>query len=293
MRPRWPRQRDGFTLVELVIAIVIAGIIAAMVAVFIKAPVDGYFNSVRRAVLTEEADSALRVIARDLQSALPNSITCSGATYPLEFLSIQSGGRFREAQTAASAGTPLVFGSAATGFDLIGGAAGVTQTDATGGAVSGTGGRVIVGNLSSGVPTCNNTVAANGAATFVANGPTLSSLTTTSATVASTTYPAECNLASATAQDDSSTSSVNESNNREFGRFYVVNSTPVTYACSASTGVTRSGVKLVDPSHVAACQIACDQTKARVQLVTVNLTLKDSTNETVTLLRRVTIVNRP
>ncbi|SDI19046.1 type II secretion system protein [Propionivibrio dicarboxylicus] len=293
MRRKWSGRREGFTLIELIMVIVIAGIIAAMVAVFIKAPVEGYFNSVRRAVLTEEADSALRVIARDLQSALPNSITCNGATYPLEFLSIRSGGRFREAQTGASTGTPLVFGSAATGFDTIGGAADVTQTDAGGGAVSGTSSRVVVGNLSTGVPTCHSTVAADGAASFVANGPVMSSLATGSATVASAVYPVECNLASAAAQDDSSTSGINESNDREFGRFYVVNSTSVKYTCSTTSGVTRSGVKLVDPSHVSACQIACDQTKARVQLVTVNLTLRDSASETVTLLRRVTIVNRP
>ena len=39
----------GFTLVEAIMVIVITGILAGMVAVFIKAPVDGYVDSVRRA----------------------------------------------------------------------------------------------------------------------------------------------------------------------------------------------------------------------------------------------------
>ena len=50
----------GFTLVEAIIVIVITGILAAIVAVFIRAPVDGYFDSVRRAELTDTADVALR-----------------------------------------------------------------------------------------------------------------------------------------------------------------------------------------------------------------------------------------
>ena len=51
----------GFTLVEAIMVIVITGILAGMVAVFIKAPVDGYVDSVRRAELTDAADTALRL----------------------------------------------------------------------------------------------------------------------------------------------------------------------------------------------------------------------------------------
>ena len=64
----------GFTLVEAIVVIVITGIIAAGVAVFIRAPVEGYVDSVARAELTDAADTALRRLSRDVNSALPNSL---------------------------------------------------------------------------------------------------------------------------------------------------------------------------------------------------------------------------
>jgi len=282
------RRDAGFTLIELIMVIVITGIIAGMVAVFIQRPVEGYFDSVRRAVLSEEADSALRFAARDLQSALPNSIACAGGS--VSFVPVRSGGRFREAQTAASSGTPLAFGSVATSFDFIGGGALSTMLDSRGSVipVAGAVSRVVVGNLSAGVAACHSDASA-----FVANAATLTALNAGSATFNSATYPLACELASPTVQDDALTLTVNEINDREFGRFYVVDSTPVVYVCNAVNGLTRNGVTVVAPTHVSACQIACDQSKARVQLVTFNLTLTDRSNELVTLLRRVTIVNRP
>ena len=282
------RRDAGFTLVELIMVIVITGIIAGMVAVFIQRPVEGYFDSVRRAVLSEEADSALRFAARDLQSALPNSIACAGGG--VSFVAVRSGGRFREAQTAASSETPLVFGSPATFFDFIGGGALSTTLDARGSAVpvAGAVSRIVVGNLSSGVPSCHSDAAA-----FAGNAATLTALAAGRATFSSATYPLACELASPTVTDDASTADRNEINDREFGRFYVVDSTPVVYVCNAVNGLTRNGVSVVDRTHVSACQIACDQSKARVQLVTFNLTLRDRSNELVTLLRRVTLVNRP
>ena len=276
---RLPKQQRGFTLVELIIVVVITGIIAGMVAVFIQKPIEGYFDTVRRAVLSEEADSALRFVSRDLRSALPNSIACTASG--MTFVAIRSGGRFREAQTATNSGTPLLFGSASTTFDFIGNGASATTRDARGSAIplAGAASRIVVGNLSSGVTACYSS-----AASFAGNAATLAALAAGSATFASATYPLACELAAATEPNP---------NDREFGRFYVVDSTPVRYVCDNVNGLTRNGVSVVAPNHVNACQIACEQTKARVQLVTFNLTLRDRQNELVTLLRRVTIVNRP
>ena len=277
---RSPTQQRGFTLVELILVIVITGIVAGMVAVFIQKPIEGYFDTVRRAALSEEADSALRFVARDLRSALPNSIACTASG--MTFVAIRSGGRFREAQTAANGGTPLVFGSESTTFDFIGSDAAATTSDARGNAIPVADSRVVVGNLGLGVDACNSSYSTLATAQ---NAATLSALAAGSATFAKpTTYPPACELASATEPNP---------NDREFGRFYVVDSTPVKYVCDKVNGLTRNGVALVAPTHVNACQIACDQTKVRVQLVTFNLTLRDRQNELVTLLRRVTIVNRP
>ena len=278
------KRGAGFTLIEMIMVIVITGIIAGMVAVFIRSPVDGYFNTVRRAALTEEADFALRSVARDLQAALPNSISCTGSG--VNFLSVRSGGRFREGQTNANSGIPLAFGTAATTFDIIGSAANSTLFDARGNAVDGSSSRVIVGNLSSGVASCYNS-----ASGFVNNAPSLESLTASNVEFASTSYPDECQLSSATVADTGAFP--NQINGREFGRFYVTDSTSATYVCNTTAGLKKDDALLVAPSHVQACEVACDQTKNRIQLVTFNLTLKDRDNEAVTRLRRVTIVNRP
>lgn len=40
------KRGAGFTLIEMIMVIVITGIIAGMVAVFIRSPIDGYFNTV-------------------------------------------------------------------------------------------------------------------------------------------------------------------------------------------------------------------------------------------------------
>ncbi len=111
----------GFTLIEAIMVIVITGIIGTMVAVFIRAPVEGYIDTVARAELTDAGDTALRRIARDVQSALPNSLrtTAGGSTACFEFLPTVGGGRYRVAQSSAATGDILNFAAADNAFDVL------------------------------------------------------------------------------------------------------------------------------------------------------------------------------
>ena len=103
--------------------IVITGILAGMVAVFIQKPVQGFFDTARRAALVDAADTALRRISRDLHDALPNSVRISGTA--LEFLHVRSAGRYRE----QGPGDPLDFTIADTSFDVLGPAVSVQSGD--------------------------------------------------------------------------------------------------------------------------------------------------------------------
>ncbi len=112
------KPQNGFTLVEAVIVIVITGIIASMVAVFIKTPVDAYFDAARRAELTDAADTALRRIGRDVRLALPNSVRPHGAGMAaIEFLQTTAGGRY----DADAADTGGCFTTGCTGIVTFGG----------------------------------------------------------------------------------------------------------------------------------------------------------------------------
>jgi MSHA biogenesis protein MshO len=115
--PSQSRIREaGFTLAEAIIVIVITGILAGIVAVFIRSPVQGFFDTARRAALADAADTALRRIGRDLRQALPNSVRVSGST-ALEFLHVRSAGRYCEQGPPCN---PLDFTAADTSFEVLG-----------------------------------------------------------------------------------------------------------------------------------------------------------------------------
>ncbi len=116
-------QQRGFTLIEAIVVMVITGVISAVVALFIRAPVQGYFDSVQRAELSDAADTALRRMTRDLRRALPNSVRVNNDGQAIEFLLTSSGGRYlgESDQLAGSEGNILNFQNPSSKvFDAIG-----------------------------------------------------------------------------------------------------------------------------------------------------------------------------
>lgn len=114
-------RTQGFTLVEAVIVIVITGIVGSMVAIFIKRPVEAYFDSARRAALTDVADTAVRRMARDIRKALPNSIRQPSTNNQcIEFIPTKTGGRYRAETDGAGGGDILDFTTTDNGFDMLG-----------------------------------------------------------------------------------------------------------------------------------------------------------------------------
>jgi len=126
---KFPADRSaGFTLVEMIVSIVIAGILVSMVAMFGRGQIDAYIDVSNRAQLADAADTALRRIARDLQSALPNSVRQSGDF--IEFVPIRDAGRYRADVDNAGAGDFLDFTSAAdNSFDVLGPAVTIAAGD--------------------------------------------------------------------------------------------------------------------------------------------------------------------
>jgi MSHA biogenesis protein MshO len=200
------RAGTGFTLVEMVIAIAVIGIIGAMVAVFIRAPVQNYADSVARAEVGDEADLALRRMARELRLALPNSIRVNGDGSAIEFLLTKTGGRYLAVEDNLDATNPVL--------DFSGGARTVTLLGKLAQPVS-AGDYFVVYNLGSGMAPAD----AWGLSTADRNIARISSA------VASDTVRPVLTL------DDNPFSSQSVSMPSPDRRFQIV-SGPVTYACA-------------------------------------------------------------
>lgn len=118
----------GVTLVELIVALVVLGTLLPLVSMFVRNQIEGYLDVVRRAELVDIADGASRRMARDLQTALPNSVRTHGTTC-LEFIPTKAGGRYRAETDASDDGDTLDFSAADGSFDLFGSNPDIIEND--------------------------------------------------------------------------------------------------------------------------------------------------------------------
>lgn len=105
----------GFTLIEAVMVIAITGVVIGVLSLFILPATTSYFASNARAQLGDQADTALRRIARDLSQALPNSARVSSNNLNVELIPVSGAARY-----AVDSGDPLQFGVADGAFTIIG-----------------------------------------------------------------------------------------------------------------------------------------------------------------------------
>ena len=267
----------GFTLTEAIIVIVIMGVLASAVAVFIRGPVQAYFDVNRRAQLVDTADTALRRMHRELKAALPNSVrvtgTCATACY-LEFIPVVAGGRYRAAQTSGNAGDILNFTTADTSFDIVGPAITMSAGNSW----------LVVYNL--GIPGAD----AYSGATAVTDVRRVRSAATGSLTAINFTSTNRLPFESASK------------------RFQIVNE-PVTYECSPGAGVLRrytgygfstaqapgapGGTSAVLAGSVTDCNfVYAQQAGRRAGLVALTLALTQG-GETISLYYQVHVSNVP
>lgn len=112
------RQQAGFTLVELIIVLVLTTLIGATMAIFLRPAIIAYTDTRVRAELSDQADTALRRIVRDVRQAVPNSIRAPSSNC-FELVPAVTGGRYRMGPDAANSAAYVEPSQQTSSFDVL------------------------------------------------------------------------------------------------------------------------------------------------------------------------------
>jgi MSHA biogenesis protein MshO len=103
-------RQQGFTLVEVVVAVAIASVVVIFAAMFTLAPLEAYGQQSRRAAMVGDAEAAWPGMLPDLRRALPNSLRTlrNGNFVVVEMLNVRGVSRYMTplGGSFTAAGTP-------------------------------------------------------------------------------------------------------------------------------------------------------------------------------------------
>lgn len=86
------RAQRGFTLLEMIIALVLSGIMMAVVSMIVKFPIDAYYGLLWRSQLADSTDTAMRRVGQEVRGALSRTVNVSSDGQCIEFSPIVGGG---------------------------------------------------------------------------------------------------------------------------------------------------------------------------------------------------------
>lgn len=111
------RRSRGFTMVELVVAMVLSSIVVGFISMMIATPLQSYMAQSRRADLNDSAETAMRAMSADIRKALPNSVRTGmdGANVVLEMIDVMHVVNYH----AWTTGDVLTTHVADDGFDAV------------------------------------------------------------------------------------------------------------------------------------------------------------------------------